>query len=181
LTSLPLDAFRGLVPPFAAALQAQMAQGRCEGQPRTVRRDPTEQNCPLPTPEDRLWGLLTSLHTSPLQVVQGRRFGIDQRQANPWIHLRLVGRQATRRALGDAPSRSVQALAPRRGVTEAEAAALVVPPAEPSPPVAPPAAAPTPTARAPLSATRGRHDASRAPRTRWSSRAGLVARQHAIP
>jgi hypothetical protein len=181
LTSLTLDEFRCLVPSFEAAFQAQMAQWRFDGQPRTVRRYTTYKNCPLPTPEDRLLFILTYLKTYPLQVVQGRLFGIDQSKANQWIHVLLVVLQATLRALGDAPSRSLQALAQRIGVTEAEAAALVMPPEEPSPPVEPPAAAPTPAARSPLSATMGRNDASSAPRTRLSRRAVIVARKNAIP
>jgi hypothetical protein len=180
-TSLTLDEFRGLVPPFEAAVQAQMAQWRFDGPPRTVRRYTTDQNGPLPTPEDRRLLILTYLNTSPLQVVPGRLCGIDHSKAHQWIHVLLVVLQAPLRTLGDAPRRSLPALAPRLGVTEAEAAALVVPPEAPSPPVEPPAAAPTPAARAPLSATRGRHDASRAPRTRVSRRAVIVARTHALP
>jgi hypothetical protein len=113
-------------------------------------------------------------------VVQGRLFGIDQSKANQWIHVLLVVLQATLRAVGDAPSRSVQALAQRLGVTEA-AAALVVPPGEPSSPAEPSVAAPTPAARSPLSAMTGRNDGSRAPRTRLSRRAVIVARKSAIP
>jgi hypothetical protein len=158
-----------------------MAQWRFDGQLRTARRYTIYQNCPLPTPEDRLWFILTDLKTYPLQVVQGRLFGMDQSKANQWIHVLLVVLQATLRALGDAPSRSLQALAQRIGVTAAEAAALVMPPEEPSPPVAPPAAAPTPVTCAPLLATRGRNDVSSAPRTRLSRRAVIVARKNAIP
>jgi hypothetical protein len=181
LTSLTLEEFRRLVPSFEAALQAHMAQWRVDGPPRTARRYPTSQTCPLPTPEDRLLLILTYLKTYPLQVVQGRLFGMDQSQANQWMHVLLGVLQATRRALGDAPSRSLQALAQRLGVTEAEAAALVVPPEDPSFPVEPPVAAPTPAARSPLSATMGRNDGSRAPRTRVSRRAVIVARKNAIP
>jgi Helix-turn-helix of DDE superfamily endonuclease len=181
LTSLTLDEFQRLVPPFEAAFQAHMAQWRFDGQPRTSRRYTTYQNCPLPTPEDRLLFILTYLKTYPLQVVQGRLFGIDQSKANQWIHVLLVVRQATLRALGDAPSRSLQALAQRIGITEAEAATLVVPPEEPSPLVEPPAAAPTPAPRSPLSATMAPNDRSSAPRTRLSRRAIIVARKHAIP
>ena len=179
LTSLTLDEFRRLVPPFEAAFQAHMAQWRFDGQPRTARRYTTYKRCPLPTPEDRLLFILTYLKTYPLQVVQGRLFGMDQSKANQWIHVLLVVLQATLRALGDAPSRSLQALAQRIGVTEAEAAALVVPSAELSPPVEPPAA-PTPAAPSPLLATRGRNGASRAPRTRLSKRAVIAARKNAI-
>ena len=82
LTSLTLDEFRCLVPPFEAAFQAHMAQWRFDGQPRTARRYTTYQNCPLPTPEDRLLFILVYLKTYPLQVVQGRLFGMDQSKAN---------------------------------------------------------------------------------------------------
>jgi hypothetical protein len=161
LTSLTLDAVRWLVPPFEAGCQGQMAPWRFDGQPRTVRRETTDQNCPLPTPEERLWWFLTYLKPSPLQVVQGRLFRIDHSKAKQWLHVLLVVLQATLRALRDVPSRSLQALAQPMGVAAAEAAALVVSPEEPLPPVEPPAEAPTPAARSPLSATRGRHDASR--------------------
>jgi hypothetical protein len=176
LTSLTLDEFRRVVPPFEAAFHAQMAQWRFDGQPRMARRYTTYKNCPLPTPEDRLLFILTYLKTYPLQVVQGRLFGIDQSKANQWIHVLLVVLQATLRTLGDAPSRSLQALAQRIGVTEAEATALFVPPEKPSP-----AAAPTPATCSPLSATTGRNDGSSAPRTRLSRRAVIVARKNAIP
>jgi DDE superfamily endonuclease len=181
LTSLPLDEFRRLLPPFEAAFQAPMARWRVDGQPRTARRYTTSQNCPLPTPEDRLLFILTYLKTYPLQVVHGRLFGMGQSKANQWIHLMLVVLKATLRALGDAPCRSLQALAQRIGVTEAEAATLVVPPAEPVPPASPPAAAPTPAAPSPLVGMLGRNGASSAPRTRLSRRAVIVARKHAIP
>src|SRR5215510_15324833 len=82
LTRLTLEEFRHLVTPFEAAFQAYMAQWRFDGQPRTARRFTTYQRCPLPTPEDRLLLILTSLKTYPLQVVQGRLFGIDQSKAN---------------------------------------------------------------------------------------------------
>jgi hypothetical protein len=175
LTSLTLDEFRRVVPPFEAAFQAHMAQWRFDGRPRRARRYTTYKNCPLPTPEDRLLFILTYLKTYPLQVVQGRLFGIDQSKANQWIHVLLVVLQATLHTLGDAPSRSVQALAQRLGVTEAEATALIVPPTKPSPLVEPPATC------SPLSATMGRNDVSSAPRTRLSRRAVIVARKNAIP
>ena len=181
LTSLTLDEFRRLVPPFEAAFQAHMAHWRFGARPRTGRRYTTYRTCPLPTPEDRLLFILTYLKTYPLQVVQGRLFGIDQSKANQWIHVLLVVLQAMLRGLGDAPSRSVQALAQRLGVLEAAAAALVVPPGEPSCPAEPSVAAPRPAARSPLSATRGRNDGSRAPRSRLSRRAVIVARSNAIP
>jgi hypothetical protein len=109
LTSLTLAEFQSLVPPFEAAFQTHMADWRLDGRPRTARRYTTYTNCPLPTPEDRLLCILIYLKTYPLQVVQGRRFGMGQSKAHQWIHVRLVVLRVTLCALGDAPARSVQA------------------------------------------------------------------------
>ena len=125
LTSLTVEEFQQLMPPFEAAFQAHMAQWRFDGQPRTARRYSTYKTCPLPTPEDRLLFILAYLKTYPLQVVQGRLVGIDQSKAKQWSHVLLVLLRATLHALGDAPSRSVPALAQRIGGSEAAAAALV--------------------------------------------------------
>src|SRR5437867_9853221 len=76
VTSLTLDEFQQLVPPFEAAFQARMATWRLDGKPRTARRFTVYQNCPLPTPEDRPLFILVSLKTYALQVVQGRLFGM---------------------------------------------------------------------------------------------------------
>src|SRR5262249_35560696 len=154
--------------------QAHMAQWRVDGQPRTIRRSTTYKSCPLPTPEDRLLCILTSLQTSPLQVVQGRLFGMDQSQANPWIHLLFGVLKATLQALGDSPSRSLPELAPRLGVTEVETAALAVPTAELVPPARPAAVAPASAAPSPLLGTMGPNGASSAPKTRLNRRTVLV-------
>src|SRR5215475_1530846 len=77
-TSVTLDAFQQLVPPFEAAFQARMAAWRMDGKPRTARRFTVYKNCPLPTPEDRRFFILTYLKTYALQVVQERLFGMVQ-------------------------------------------------------------------------------------------------------
>src|SRR5438477_6897681 len=143
LTSLTLDGFQQLVPLFEAAFQAHMAAWRLDGKPRTARPFAVYKNCPLPTPEDRLFFLLTYLKTYALQVVHGRLFGMLQGKANQWIHVLLPVLLAALRTLGDAPARSLTALAQRLGVSEAAAATVVTPLAEePAPLVAVPAAAP---------------------------------------
>src|SRR2546428_2941509 len=124
-TSLTLDEFQQLVPPFEAAFHARMTAWRMDGKPRTARRFTVYQNCPLPTPEDRLLFILVSLKTYALQVVQGRLFGMVQGKANQWIHVLLPALLAALRALGDAPARSLSALAQRLGVSEAAAASVV--------------------------------------------------------
>jgi hypothetical protein len=67
---------------FEAAFHAHMAAWCLDGKPRTARQFAVYQNCPLPTPEDRLFFLLTYLKTYTLQVVQGRLFGMRQSKAN---------------------------------------------------------------------------------------------------
>jgi hypothetical protein len=178
LTSLTVEEFRELVLPFEASFQVHMADWRLDGRPRTARRYTTYTNCPLPTPEDRLLFILVYLKTYPLQVVQGRLFGMGQSKAHQWIHVLLVVLRATLRTLGDAPTRSVQALAQRLGVAEADVAAFVVPPVVP--PSNPPTAAPALEPASPLLAMMGPNDASSAPRIRLSKRAVIAARKSAI-
>src|SRR5262244_3422077 len=127
LTSLTLDEFQQLVPPFEAAFQAHMAAWCLDGKPRTARRFSVYQNCPLPTPEDRLLFMLAYVKTYSLQVVQGRLFGMGQSKANQWIHVLLPVLLTALRTLGDAPARSLTALAQRLGVSETDAATVVAP------------------------------------------------------
>ena len=173
-TSLTLDEFQQLVPPFEAAFQAHMAAWRLDGKPRTARRFAVYTNCPLPTPEDRLFFLLTYLKTYSLQVVQGRLFGMGQSKANQWIHVLLPVLLAALRTLGDAPARSLTALAQRLGVSEADAAAVVTPlAAEPAPLIAVPATAPA----SPLLPMTGRNGASSAPKTLLNRPRVIAARK----
>jgi hypothetical protein len=175
LTSLTLDEFQHVVPPFEAAFEAHMAEWRLDGRPRTARRYTTSTNGPLPTPEDRLLCILVYLKTYPLQVVQGRLFGMGQSKAHQWMHVLLVVLRAMLRMLGDAPTRSVQALAQRLGVAEADAATMVVPMEGPPTTSVPPA--PAPTATSPLLATMAPNGALSAPRIHLSRRAVRAARK----
>ena len=185
LTSLTLEEFQILLPPFAAAFQAQMAVWRFDGTPRTARRFTVSKNCPLPTPEDRLFFLLTYLKTYTLQVVQGRLFGMVQGKANQWIHVRLPALLAALRTLGDAPARSLAALAQRLGVSEAAAGARVTPRADEPAPLAdepaPVAAATAVAPASPLVPMTGRHGALSAPKTLRHRRTVRAARQRTTP
>ena len=154
LTSLTLDEFRPLVPPFETAYQAHMVAWRLDGQPRTARRYTTYQNCPLPTPEDRLLFILVYLKTYPLQ-------------------------QATLRALGDAPTRSVTELAKRLKVTETDTSALVVPVPEPPNPSDLPAPESAQVPASPLLGMMAPNGASGVPTIRLSRRAIIAARKSA--
>ena len=159
VTSLTLDEFQHRVPPFEAAFQAHLAAWRLDGKPRTARRFSVYNNCPLPTPEDRLLFILAYVKTYSLQVVQGRLFGLGQSKAKQGIHVLLPVLLATLRTLGDAPARSLSALAQRLGVSEADATTMVAPLEEPPPVTTEPAVAPA----SPLLPMTGRNDGSSAP------------------
>jgi hypothetical protein len=178
VTSLTLDEFQQLVPPFDAAFQAHMAAWRLDGKPRTARRFPVYQHCPLPTPEDRLCFQLTSLKTYSLQMVQGRLFGMGQSKANQWIHVLLPALLAALRTLGDAPARSLIALAQRLGVSEADAATVVTPlEEEPAHGGADPAA----EAASPLLPMTGPNGGSSAPKTLLNRKRVLAGRKEITP
>jgi hypothetical protein len=176
-TSLTLDEFQRLVPPFEAAFQAHMSEWRLDGKPRTARRFTVYQNCPLATPEDRLLFILAYVKTYALQVVQGRLFGMGQSKANQWIHVLLPVLLAALRTLGDAPARSLTALAQRLGVSETDAATLVAPLVEePEPGVAVPAT----TLASPLLPMTAPSGASSAPKTLLNRLSVIVARKSTI-
>jgi len=176
-TSVTLDEFQQLVPPFEAAFHARMTAWRMDGKPRTARRFSVYKNCPLPTPEDRLLFILVYLKTYALQVVQGRLFGIVQGKANQWIHVLLPALLAALRTLGDAPARSLSALAQRLGVAEAAATVVVPLEEEPAPGGAVPAAAPV----SPLLPMTGPNGALSAPKTPLNRRTVIAARKRTIP
>jgi hypothetical protein len=176
-TSLTLDEFQQLVPSFEAIFQAHMAAWRLDGKPRTARQFSVYKNCPLPTPEDRLLFILAYVKTYSLQVVQGRLFGMGQSKANQWIHVLLPVLLAALRTLGDAPARSLTALAQRLGVSEADAATMVTPLEEKPVPLAETLA----TAPAsPLLPTTGRNGASSAPKTLLNRPRVIAARKRII-
>jgi len=173
-TSLTLDEFQQMIPPFEAAFQARMAAWRLDGKPRTARRFTVYENCPLRTPEDRLLFILAYLKTYALQVVQGRLFGMGQSKAHQWIHVLLPVLLAALRALGDAPARSLTALAQRLGVSETDAATVVVP-LEEEPGA--PAAGPTGGPASPLVPMMARNGASSAPKTLLNRPRVIAARK----
>jgi hypothetical protein len=132
------------------------------------------KNCPLPTPEERLFFILTYLKTYALQVVHGRLFGMGQSKANQWIHVLLPVLLAALRTLGDAPARSLSTLAQRLGVSEVDAATVVTPLEEAPVPVV---VAPAATPEAPLLPMTGRNGGSSAPKTLLNRKKVIVARK----
>jgi hypothetical protein len=76
-TSVTLEEFQQLVPPFEAAFHARMAAWRMDGKPRTARRFTVYKNCPLPTPEDRLFGSVLKVEMTILDR-QSKGISIDE-------------------------------------------------------------------------------------------------------
>jgi hypothetical protein len=121
--------------------------------------------------------ILVYLKTYALQVVHGRLFGMVQGKANQWIHVLLPALLAALRTLGDAPARSLSALAQRLGVSEADAAIVVTPLEEEPAPVAP-VPAPAPALLLPMTGPNG---ASSAPKMLLNSKSVIAARKEITP
>ena len=113
LTSLTVEEFQQILPVFEERFRERMKKIRLDGKPRFGREYQTYVNCPLPTPEDRLFFILVYMKNNPLQVLQGAMFGMPQNKANQWIHTLLPVLLVTMRSLGDAPARSLEELAQR--------------------------------------------------------------------
>jgi len=118
--------------------------------------------------------ILAYVKTYSLQVVQGRLFGMGQSKANQWIHVLLPVLLTALRTLGEAPARSLTALAQRLGVSEADAASLVGSVEEAPAPVV---VAPVATPDSPLLPMTGRNGASSAPKTLLNRKQVIVARK----
>jgi hypothetical protein len=100
--------------------------------------------------------------TSRLQVVHGPLCGMGPSTATPWLHVLLPVLRAALRPLGDAPARSLRALAQRLGVAEADAATVVAPLEEAA---APEGVAPVAASESPLGPRTGPSGGSSAPTT----------------
>ena len=168
LTSLTVDEFEALVPPFEAAFLQYMAEWTLLGRRRQSRSYTTYKNCPLLTAEDRLLFILVSLKQHTLQTLHGRLFGMRQSKTNHWIHVLLPVLRNTLRTLGDAPCRSVKALRQRLG---GELPPLPLASAESE------AAQAAPPTAAPLFVMMAPSDPFRAPQTRLNSKRAIAARQ----
>ena len=112
-TSVTLDALQQLVPPCEAAFPGHMVARRLDGKPRTARQCAVDNNGPLPILGGRLFFILAYVKTYARQVVHGRLFGMGERKAHQWIHVLLSVLLTGPHTLGDAPTRSLTALAQR--------------------------------------------------------------------
>src|SRR5437867_2467939 len=122
LTSLTVEEFEQLVPPFEAAFVRHMRDWTMEGKPRTGRSYSQYTSCPLPSPEDRLLFILSYLKVAALQVAHGAMFEMSQSNANKWIHVLLVVLHQTLLDLRDIPARHLRALEERLAELEASTA-----------------------------------------------------------
>src|SRR5262249_2089398 len=122
--------------------------------------------------------ILTYLKTYALQVVQGRLFGMRQSKANQWIHVLLPALLAALRTLGDAPARSLTALAQRLGVSQIDAAPVTDSSQEQPPPVV---TTPVIISEAPLLPMTGRNGASSAPKPLVNSKRVRAGRKKTTP
>jgi Helix-turn-helix of DDE superfamily endonuclease len=87
MTGLTEPEFQALLPHFERAFVAYMQEHTIAGQPRTVRRYSSYDNCPVPTMADKLLFILTYVKQNPIQEVQGQLCGMSQSNTNKWIHL----------------------------------------------------------------------------------------------
>lgn len=110
LTGYTLAEFQALLPQFTAQFTAYMATHTLDGAPRQARAYSAYANSPLPTPEDKLFFILSYLKTANLQVVQGALFGMSQPVANQWIHRLLPSVNQALAALAELPARTMAAL-----------------------------------------------------------------------
>ena len=108
------------------------------------------------------------LKQNPTPLLHGRLFGMRQSKATQWIHVLLPVLGTTLRTIGDAPSRSVEALHARLGL-EVPALSLDISPAE--------AGQSTPPPVAPLFVMTAPSDPSRAPTTRLNRKHVIAARK----
>src|SRR5687768_4223287 len=89
LTGYTVDEFRALLSFFVVRFRAYVSLFTLEGKPRQNRSYSTYKNSTLPTMEDKLLFILNYLKTNPLQEAHAQSFGMQQSQANQWIHLLL--------------------------------------------------------------------------------------------
>jgi hypothetical protein len=108
LTGYTVDEFRALLSFFVVRFRAYVSLFTLEGKPRQNRSYSTYTNSSLPTMEDKLLFILNYLKTNPLQEVHAQSFGMQQSQANQWIHLLLPLVKQALADCGEIPARKKQ-------------------------------------------------------------------------
>jgi hypothetical protein len=106
LTGYTVDEFRALWSFFRVRFQAYVSLFTLEGKPRQHRTYSTYKNSTLTTMEDKLLFILHYMKTYPLQQTQAQLFGMQQSQANQWIHLLLPLVKQALADWGELPARN---------------------------------------------------------------------------
>lgn len=105
LTGYTADEFRALFSFFRVRFQAYVSRFTLEGKPRQHRTYSTYKNSTLPSLEDKLLFILSYIKTYPLQQSHAQLFGMQQSQANQWIHFLLPLVKASLADCGELPDR----------------------------------------------------------------------------
>ena len=105
LTGYTVDEFRALLSFFIVRFQIYVSIFTLEGKPRQNRAYSTYKNSSLPTMEDKLLFILSYMKTYPLQESHAQLFGMEQSQANQWIHLLLPLVKLSLAECGELPAR----------------------------------------------------------------------------
>ena len=105
LTGYTLEEFRALLSFFHVRFQAYVSRFTLEGKPRQHQTYSTYKNSTLPSLEDKLLFILSYMKTYPLQQSHAQLFGMQQSQANQWIHFLLPLVKASLADCGELPTR----------------------------------------------------------------------------
>jgi hypothetical protein len=112
-TGLKLDEFEKVLPAFQMAYEKKYPTDLTqEGQTRQ-RQIGGGATGALPQSADKLFFILVSQQTNPLQTMHGLHFGVSQPQAHDWIHRLLPVLHQALRTLGEAPERDAGRVATR--------------------------------------------------------------------
>ena len=106
LTGYTVTEFRALLSFFIVRFQAYVSIFTLEGKLRQNRSYSTYKNSALPTMEGKLLFILNYLKTHPIQETHAQNFGMEQSQANQWIHLLLPLVKQSLADCGELPARN---------------------------------------------------------------------------
>ena len=87
MTGLTVEEFQNLVPFFHDCFDEHLQTHTIAGDERQNRRYSSYRNRTFATSEDMLLFILVYFKQYPTQTLLGRLFGMQQPQANRWIHL----------------------------------------------------------------------------------------------
>src|SRR5215471_3534620 len=112
-TGRKVDEFEKLLPAFQTAYEHKYPPHLTPAGPTRQRQIGGGATGALPKSADKLFFILVSQKTTPLQTMHGLQFGLSHPQANDWIHRLLPVLQQALRTLGEAPERDARRVATR--------------------------------------------------------------------